>query len=67
MILKLDEVHYASLPGNTQRSYSQSILNGGEPRWRKGAKKISDLAIETVFFRIDIASMTGLRGIPEAE
>ena len=30
-------------------------------------EKISDLAIETVFFRIDIASMSGLRAIPEAE
>ena len=27
----------------------------------------SDLAIETVFFRIDIGSMSGLRTIPEAE
>jgi uncharacterized protein len=27
----------------------------------------SDLAIESVFFRIDIKSMTGLRGMPEAE
>ena len=30
-------------------------------------EKVSDLAIETVFFRIDITSMNGLRAIPEAE
>ncbi len=30
-------------------------------------EQISDLSIETVFFRIDIQSMTGLRTMPEAE
>jgi nitroimidazol reductase NimA-like FMN-containing flavoprotein (pyridoxamine 5'-phosphate oxidase superfamily) len=30
-------------------------------------ERTSDLAIETVFFRIDIESMSGLRAIPEAE
>lgn len=28
-------------------------------------EKISDLAIESIFFRIDIESMTGLRAMPE--
>jgi hypothetical protein len=30
-------------------------------------EKTSDLAIESVFFRIDIGSMSGLRAIPEAK
>jgi nitroimidazol reductase NimA-like FMN-containing flavoprotein (pyridoxamine 5'-phosphate oxidase superfamily) len=30
-------------------------------------ERTSDLAIEPVFFRIDIASMSGLRGVPDAE
>jgi hypothetical protein len=30
-------------------------------------ERISDLSIEPIFFRIDIASMSGLRGISEAE
>ena len=30
-------------------------------------EQTSDLSIETVFFRIDIQSMTGLRTMPEAE
>ncbi len=30
-------------------------------------EQTSDLAIELVFFRLDIASMSGLRAMPEAE
>ena len=43
---------------------SRSILDGGESLWRQGA---SELSIETVFFRIDIESMSGLRAMYEPE
>ncbi len=55
------------LSANMRWKNSRSILNGGEPPWRKGREQISDLAIEPVFFRIDIESMTGLGAVPEAE
>ena len=37
--LELHEVHYASLAGTRNGATRSSILNGGEPRWRKGAKR----------------------------
>ena len=64
--LELHEVHYASL-----REHAKELLAEHSEWWRtplaERREKISDLAIETVFFRIDIASMSGLRAIPEAE
>ena len=64
--LELHEVRYASL-----REHAMELLAEHSEWWRtplaERREKISDLAIETVFFRIEIASMSGLRAIPEAE
>jgi len=63
--LELQEMHYASL-----REHAKELLAQHSGRWRtplaERREKISDLAVETVFFRIDITSMSGMRAIPEA-
>ena len=64
--LELSEMQYPS-----QREHAMEQLGQYSEWWRtplaERREKISDLAIETVFFRIDITSMSGLRSIPEAE
>ena len=63
--LELGEPQYqisVNMPGTTLAVH---------PHWRnplaERREHTSDLAIEPLFFRIDIMSMTGLRGIPKAE
>ena len=64
--LELHEVQYPS-----EREHAMELLAQHSEWWRnplaERREKVSDLAIETVFFRIDITSMNGLRAIPEAE
>jgi uncharacterized protein len=64
--LELSEMQYPS-----QREHALKQLAQYSEWWRtplaERREKISDLAIDTVFFRIDITSMSGLRSIPEAE
>jgi uncharacterized protein len=64
--LELDKVQHPS-----QREHAREQLAQYSKWWSnplaERREKVSDLAVETVFFRIDIASMSGLRAIPEAE
>jgi uncharacterized protein len=64
--LELNEVQHPSL-----REHAMEQLAQHAEWWRnplaERREKISDLEIKTVFFRIDITSMNGLRAIPEAE
>jgi uncharacterized protein len=64
--LELSEMQYPS-----QREHAMEQLAKYSEWWRtplaERREKISDLHIDTVFFRIDITSMSGLRSIPEAE
>ena len=53
-----------NMRGNDLRS---SALNGGESLCRKHATETLLSSMETVFFRIDIKSISGLRATPEAE
>ena len=53
--------------GNMRGNDSRSILDGGESLWRKARTNQLISSIETVFFRIDIESISGLRAIYEAE
>jgi nitroimidazol reductase NimA-like FMN-containing flavoprotein (pyridoxamine 5'-phosphate oxidase superfamily) len=54
-----------------EREHAMEQLAQYSEWWRnplvERREQTSDLSIEPVFFRIDIGSMTGLRGIPEAE
>jgi uncharacterized protein len=58
-------------PYTAQREHALEQLAQYSEWWRNPLAErrelTSDLSIEPVFFRIDIGSMTGLRGIPEAE
>ena len=64
--LELSEMQYPA-----QREHAMEQLAQYSEWWKtplaERREKISDLAIETVFFRIDITSMTGLGAIAEAE
>ena len=64
--LELREPQYTA-----QREHALEQLAQYSEWWRnplaERRERTSDLSIEPVFFRIDIGSMTGLRGIPEAE
>ena len=64
--LELREPQYTA-----QREHALEQLTQYSEWWRNPLAErrelTSDLSIEPVFFRIDIGSMTGLRGIPEAE
>ena len=64
--LELHEVQYPSLREHAMERLAQYSEWWQNPLAER-REKISDLAIETVFFRIDITSMSGLRAIPEAE
>jgi hypothetical protein len=54
-----------------QREHALEQLAQYSEFWRfplaERREQTSDLSIESVFFRVDIKSMSGLRGIPEAE
>ena len=54
-----------------QREHARERLAQCSEWWRiplaERREKISDSSMETVFFRIDIESMSGLRAIPEAQ
>ena len=62
--LELTEMQYPA-----EREHAMEKLAQYSEWWRnplaERREQISDLAIEPVFFRIDIKSMTGLRGMPE--
>jgi nitroimidazol reductase NimA-like FMN-containing flavoprotein (pyridoxamine 5'-phosphate oxidase superfamily) len=64
--LELREPQYTA-----QREHALEQLAQYSEWWRNPLAErrelTSDLSIEPVFFRIDVGSMTGLRGIPEAE
>ena len=64
--LELREPQYTA-----QREHALERLAQYSEFWRfplaERREQTSDLSIESVFFRIDIKSMSGLRGIPEAE
>jgi uncharacterized protein len=64
--LELREPQYTA-----QREHAVEQLAQYSEWWRNALAErrelTSDLSIESVFFRIDIGSMTGLRGIPQAE
>jgi uncharacterized protein len=64
--LELSEMQYPS-----QREHAMERLAQYSEWWKtplaERREKISELGIDTVFFRIDIASMSGLRAIAEAE
>ena len=63
---ELSEMQYPS-----QREHAMEKLAEYSEWWKtplaERREKTSDLAIETVFFRIDITSMSGLQTIPEAQ
>ena len=63
------ELHERQYPA--QREHAMEQLAQYSEWWRNPLAErrelTSDLSIEPVFFRIDIGSMTGLRGVPEAE
>jgi uncharacterized protein len=64
--LELSETQYPA-----QREHALEQLAQYAEWWRtplaQRREHTSDLAIKPVFFRIDIKSMSGLRGMPEAE
>ena len=64
--LELSEAQYPA-----EREHALEQLTRYAEWWRnplaQRREQTSDLAIEPVFFRIDIKSMSGLRGVPEAE
>jgi|ERR1700674_4169847 uncharacterized protein len=64
--LELSEPQY---PG--EREHARELLAQFSEWWRtplaERREQTGDLSIEPVFFRIDIASMSGLRATPEAE
>jgi uncharacterized protein len=64
--LELSETQYPA-----QREHAMEQLAQYAEWWRtplaQRREHTSDLAIKPVFFRIDIKSMSGLRGMPEAE
>jgi len=64
--LELTEVQYASQQEHAMEQLAQYSEWWSTPLAER-REKISDLAIETVFFRIDITSMSGLRAVAEAE
>jgi uncharacterized protein len=63
--VELSEAQYPA-----QREHAMEQLAQYSEWWRNALAQrrehTSDLAIEPVFFRIDIQSMSGLRGMPEA-
>ena len=64
--LELSEPQHAA-----QREHAKELLSQYSDWWRnplvQRRDQTSDLSIETVFFRIDIESMSGLRAVPEGE
>jgi nitroimidazol reductase NimA-like FMN-containing flavoprotein (pyridoxamine 5'-phosphate oxidase superfamily) len=64
--LELSETQYPA-----QREHALEQLAQYAEWWRtplaQRREQTSDLAIKPVFFRIDVTSMSGLRGMPEAE
>jgi uncharacterized protein len=54
-----------------QREHAKQLLSQHSAWWRnplvQRRDQTSDLSIETVFFRIDIESMSGLRAVPQGE
>jgi uncharacterized protein len=64
--LELSEPQHAA-----QREHAKQLLSQYSDWWRnplvQRRDQTSDLSIETVFFRIDIESMSGLRAVPEGE
>jgi uncharacterized protein len=64
--LELREPQYTA-----QREHALEQLAQYSQWWRtplaERREQTSDLSIESVFFRIDIESMSGLRAMPEAE
>ena len=62
--VELHELQYAA-----EKEHARERLAQYSEWWRTSLaerrERTSDLSIEPVFFRIDIASMSGLRGIPE--
>jgi len=61
--LELQEPQYAA-----EKEHARERLAEYSEWWQtplaERRERASDLSIEPVFFRIDIASMSGLRGIP---
>lgn len=64
--LELTESQYPS-----QREHAMEQLAQYSEWWRnplaQRREQTSDLSIETIFFRIDISAMSGLRGMPESK
>jgi uncharacterized protein len=64
--VELREPQYAA-----EKEHARERLAEHSEWWRtpiaERRETVSDVAIEPVFFRIDITSMSGLRGEPEAE
>lgn len=64
--LELNEPQYHA----AQREHARAVLAQDSQWWRVALSERRDglvSSIETVFFRVDIQSMSGLRAIPEAE
>jgi hypothetical protein len=63
--LELQEPQYTA-----EKRRARELLGESAQWWiapmAERREQVSDLSIEPVFFRIDIESMSGLRGIPEA-
>jgi hypothetical protein len=64
--LELREPHYTA-----QREHARELLAQYSHCWQTALaerrEQTSDLSMETIFFRIDIESMSGLRALPEPE
>lgn len=64
--LELREPQYTA-----EKEHARERLSRYSEWWRtpiaERRETTDDIAIETVFFRIDITSMSGLRGVPEPE
>jgi uncharacterized protein len=64
--LELSEPQHAA-----QREHAKQLLSQYSGWWRnplvQRRDQTRDLSIETVFFRIDIETMSGLRAVPEGE
>jgi|SRR6516225_5286034 len=61
---------YSELREAAEKEHARKLLTTFSEWWltplAERRERGSDLSVEPVFFRIDIASISGLRGIPEA-
>jgi hypothetical protein len=64
--VELRDPQYAAEKERAKEQLAQSVQWWTVPMAER-REQVSDLLVEPIFFRIDIESMSGLRGIPAAQ